>query len=138
MFLDIWHNGVNIGPIFDSGFLVVCIPAIAVMGALKTIDCVLKMIYRRWTRVTYTAHILSSVVSTCVMFYLLLRPAVFSESFASISKVWLQPILSVGGVHPLIVICAVVVSAAFIVDCFYMIYKIFGTRKASVSSLMKV
>jgi len=135
--LQLWHDGVYMGQIFDNTFLSACIPAIAVMGVFKTAECVLKFIYRRWIPVTYAAHIFTSVFSTCTMFYLLSRPAVFGKGLSSISVEWLQPISSIAGAHPLIVLCAVIVSAMFIIDCCYMINKILSTRKASVSSLMK-
>ena len=119
----------QIRTLFSQSFATLCIPAIIIMTLLVICKCVIMIKTRRWTPVTCGAVIISGLVNTGILLYLINRPNLFSEEFlAFLSGLnWvnldLSPLSGTQPVPKVILIASVVIVICYVIDCGKAIYK---------------
>lgn len=125
----ILNGDTEIHTIFSSGFLAVCIPAIAVMAIIGMIDCIIKIKIRRWTSFVCSSTIISSLTNMSIMIYLINRPDLFSVEFTAFiqSINWgdfdIIRFMGTGGTKSIIIFISIIIVILSLVNCCMAVYK---------------
>ncbi len=125
------NDDMQVRTLFNSRFLISCIPAIIVMALFGISECLAKIKDRRWTPLVCGTVIASSIVNMGLILYLINQPNLLSEEFITfIQNVdWsgldlLNSIGGTGAITPIIsTVISVVVVVCSLVNCCRAVYK---------------
>lgn len=73
--------GSRVVTLFNADALSVCVPAVAIAGALGIVAAVIKIICRRWNLPVCCAVIADNIAGMCAVLYIITRPNLWSDSF---------------------------------------------------------
>lgn len=123
-----WDD-VKVHTLFNPDFLKYCIPAIAVMGILGVCECIVKLVYRRWTVFVCATVVISNLATAGIMIPLINRPNILSdESLSYLQGVeWGEyDILRFMGKsvdNPVIVLISAFIMIGTLIACAQAVYK---------------
>ncbi|MBN2251849.1 MAG: hypothetical protein JW724_07235 [Candidatus Altiarchaeota archaeon] len=119
----------HVSRLFSDSFLTACIPGILVMGILGIIENIVKIRFRRWTPLTCSVVVATSLAFTGILLYLLNRSDLFSSEFVAFvqNKEWgtfdLLRYVEPGLSNPVILSLSIVIALATLAGCGVTIYK---------------
>lgn len=125
--------------VFSRSFLSACIPATIVIGGLSIVECVAKIIKRRWTPLVCGIVIVNNLASIGVMLFVLRSTSIFSREFLSFlrSREWgdfdVVRFMGESGEHSFILGFLLIASVIAVIECSLAVYR--TIRAARISTV---
>lgn len=132
--LTIKKGDIQIYNIFNSSFLASCIPVIIIIALFSIVECVAKIIKRRFTPLVCGTVLVSSLINMSLILYLLYRSDIFSMEFRNYLQgvEWgsydVMRFLSQGGSNPIIILFTIIIVVSTLAECGNAVYKTFRKR----------
>lgn len=125
---------VEVNQLFSDSFLLACIPVIIIAVILQVVESIIKIKIRQWTPVSCGAVVINNLIGIGIMFYLINQPNILSSQFTNFinnsefGNFELLRILGNSIENPIIIVFAIIVITASLMEC---VTSIFRTIKAS-------
>lgn len=134
-------NDMQITQLFSAAFLEAAVPVAVVAGGLGAIECIIKIVKRKWTPLVCLAVIVNNVVSIGLMFYLFGSTKIFSSEFTALirSQEWgsadLLRFFSERGESSVVMIIMGIVIIAGLAESGLAVYRTFRAPESRTGSL---
>ena len=131
----IQDGDIQVQSLFSPEFLAGCIPAIVIMALFGILECISKIKYRQWTPLVCGAVIVSNVISTAIMVYLINRPGLFSTEFTAFVQGFdwggfdLLRFIGTGGINPVIVFISLIIVVCSLAECIKAVYRTVNSKR---------